>query len=241
MTASNYMWKTAGIIRETKEAVTVIFETGETAFEYKAGQYVNVRINIEGVEFIRSYYLSSCPDGDEKPAITVKRVEGGIVSNYIVDNAEDIHDWNITGPLGTFCIEEESDAKHFVLIAGGSGITRLYSMIKHLIKNTDAYILLVYCNRTLEDVIYSKVLNYLENSFPDRFSVYNVLSRAGDGSDFTSERHIKGRMSKLVLKKILKKVAPQQSENVNFFLCGPMGLIELSEETIKALYVNPQR
>src|SRR4028118_2212007 len=100
MQAQQYKWKTAAVIRETKDAVTIVFETGEIQFEYKAGQFLNVSLVIGEEQFTRSYSLSSCPDGGEKPAITVKRMDGGIVSNYIFDNAEVINEWNVSGAFG---------------------------------------------------------------------------------------------------------------------------------------------
>ena len=229
------IWRTAAIIRETHDAVTVIFETGEMPFQHKAGQYINVSLVIDGVRFTRSYSLSSCPDGDEKPAITVKRVEAGIVSNYIFNNAESIIEWNVSGPFGRFYIEEVSNQMRYVFIAGGSGITPIYSMIKHLIKNSAASIILIYCNRTGEDIIYSKALKYLENAYPHRFQVYHVLSKARDSDAFISKNNIRGRLSKLVLKKIIKSVVYEEQQGISFFICGPTGLIALSEDTIEAM------
>jgi ring-1,2-phenylacetyl-CoA epoxidase subunit PaaE len=110
-------------------------------------------------------------------------------------------------------------------------------MVKHLLKDTNALVLLIDCNRTSEDIIYRNALNYLENAYFDRLNVYHVLSRAVEFDYSISKNIIKGRLSKLTLKKIIKGVYIKQEE-VNFFLCGPTGLIVLAEETIQGMSLH---
>jgi ferredoxin-NADP reductase len=72
-----YTWKTASVIQTTADAVTITFDTNGPAFEYRARQFVNVSLIINGESVSRSYSLSSSPTLDDMPSITVKgcRVE----------------------------------------------------------------------------------------------------------------------------------------------------------------------
>ena len=128
---ANYTWKTACIIRETTDAVSIVFDTGGDEFNFLPGQFVNLSLNIDHKIITRSYSLCSAADEDEKPTITVKRVQGGVMSNYILDHAEEIEEWQIEGPHGSFYPDENvMQAGNIVLIAGGSGITPIFSILK---------------------------------------------------------------------------------------------------------------
>ena len=123
----HYLWRTACIIRETAQSVTVIFDTQGDEFSFKAGQFVNLTLSINGESVTRSYSLSSAPEHDVHPAITVKAVDGGLMSNYILNYAEEIGEWEIDGPHGFFHVTTETEnCKWVVLVGGGSGITPLY-------------------------------------------------------------------------------------------------------------------
>jgi ring-1,2-phenylacetyl-CoA epoxidase subunit PaaE len=102
MKKGRYIWLTREVIRETKDAVTVVFDTGGTKFEYHPGQFINVSLVVNCETLTRSYSLSSSPDTDVYPSITVKRVTGGLMSNYIVDHAAQISEWEVEGPYGSF-------------------------------------------------------------------------------------------------------------------------------------------
>ncbi len=99
---ANYTWKTACIIRETSDATSIIFDTGKDDFNFLPGQFVNLSLKIKNKIVTRSYSLCSAADEDEKPTITVKKVQGGVMSNYIIDHAEEIAEWQIEGPHGSF-------------------------------------------------------------------------------------------------------------------------------------------
>ena len=87
-----YTWRTHKITKETEDTITLYFDTEQQAFTYLPGQYLNIRLTINGELLIRSYSFSSVPS-DEFPAITIKRVTGGKMSNYILDNASPYRDW----------------------------------------------------------------------------------------------------------------------------------------------------
>ena len=232
-----YTWRTSCIIRETKEAVTIIFDPGDSSFVFKAGQFVNLSLYINGERVTRSYSLSSSPDEDEYPAITVKEIAGGLMSSYIVNHAEEITEWEVEGPHGFFYPDEKALVKkQVVLIGGGSGITPLYSQLKYFLKHTDIQVLLINSNRNVEDLIFRKSLHYLEHSFSHRLKIWYAFS--GSDTDSSSfHHHLEGRLNKLVLKKLLKKELGEKINDTAFFLCGPNGLIEMAEETLTTLSI----
>jgi len=182
---TTYSWNTASVIRETDDAVTITFDTNGQHFFYKPGQFINVQHSVGKEAVSRSYSLSSSPDEDEKPSITIKKVAGGKMSNYIFHHAEDIGSWEIDGPHGSFYADGSSlKNKPIVLIGGGSGITPLYSILKTMLRHAEANILLIDCNRTWNDVVFAKGLTYLERVYSDRFQVIHFLSREAERTDF---------------------------------------------------------
>ena len=239
MRTQTYVWQTASVIRETKDAVTIVFDTGSTPFDYKAGQFINVRLVINGEAVSRSYSLSSCPGEDERPSITVKRVDNGIMSEYILLYAEEVRSWSIEGPFGFFHpTEETKKARHVVLIAGGSGISPVFSIIKDLLKNTQVKVSLFYSNKSWDLTIFRYVLAYLERIFLERFSVHYVFTEERGATSFPKKEYILGRLSRLVLKKLLKNSIGEAVTDAHYFICGPNGLIKTTEEALESLGVS---
>jgi ring-1,2-phenylacetyl-CoA epoxidase subunit PaaE len=237
-----YNWKTAALIRETPDSLTIVFDTGSDEFTYKPGQFVNLSLYIENKKQTRSYSLSSSPDGDEKPAITVKQVDRGWMSGYILGHAEEIEEWMVEGPHGQFYPDfDEVKDGHIVLIGGGSGITPLYSILKYALKQTSVKLTVIDANRSVNDIIFGKALKYLENNFPDRLEIWHAFSRSQPGDNASFRNTINSRLGTLVLKKILKRTPGVVTGNSYYFICGPAGLVALAQDTLHALGVPDER
>ena len=233
-----YSWKTACIIRETSQSVTVIFDTKGDSFSFKAGQFVNLTLSINGERVTRSYSLSSAPEHCKHPAITVKAVEGGVMSHYIISHAEEIAEWEIDGPHGLFHITDEAEhGEWVVLIGGGSGITPLYSIIKHLLLTYSTNILLVDSNKKEEDVIFADALAYMQQSFSHRLKIVQVFTGSPAHRSTKWTEIIEGRLSRIRLKKIIKQYLGEQYLNAQYFVCGPEGLLQLAAEVIHSLEI----
>lgn len=229
-------WTTAAVIQETIDVVTIIFHTGYDSFKYKAGQFINLSLNIDGQPVTRSYSLCSCPDEDERPAITVKRVPGGRMSSYILDHAEAIVEWEIEGPMGQFYPDDSTlQSGHVVLIAGGSGISPLYGILKYLLKHSSLSITLIDANRTESDIIYRKALHHLEQQFSTRLEIWHALSKPGEGSITGNSRVMQQRINKLILKKMLKQSLKEGVNSAVYFICGPAALITLATDLLNGL------
>lgn len=206
--------------------------------EYKPGQFINLTLIIDDKPVTRSYSLSSCPGEDQMPAITVKRVDEGLMSEYILNHAEEISDWQVEGPHGFFCPTERClKANTIVLIAGGSGITPLYSMLRYFLRHTSLPVMLINSNKTREDIIFSKRLINLEQQYPERFTAWYILTRETNDVNTSKGNYLFGRLSKLILKKLIKKLVPGKLTESFVFACGPSGLIELTEQVIADLNI----
>lgn len=235
-----YNWKLHCVIRETFDSVTIVFDTGVDRFEYKPGQFINITFTINGKPVTRSYSLSSSPDKDEGPAITVKRVNDGLMSEFILSHAEKISNWQVEGPHGFFYPNERClKANTIVLIGGGSGITPLYSILKYLLKHTSLSVVLINSNKTADDIIFSKNLIDLEQQYPERFAAWYILTRETKDKNTSTGNYLFGRVSKLILKKLIKKLVPATLEESFVFVCGPSGLIDLTEQVIADLIFPP--
>lgn len=237
--ASKQEWTTAFIIEETKDTVTIVFDTGGVPFTYAAGQYIDVTLWIDGVPVTRAYSLSSSPAEDENPSITVKRVPGGIMSNYIFEHREHIHKWHIDGPYGHFIpLASSYTCKHIVLLGGGSGITPLLSISRSILSQSPyTTVTLIYSNRTAEDIIFRHSIEGLTERFKGRFHTWHVLSQATDGTAGAGATVIKGRLNKLVARKLIKQATGDPLNNVQYFICGPAALMTTYKEMLQSIKV----
>lgn len=235
-----HFWKTACIIRETAQAVTIIFDTQGDPFSFKAGQFINLTLSVNGERISRSYSLSSAPEHDEHPAITVKAVAGGIMSNYILSHAEEIVEWEIDGPHGLFHVTTEAESGEWVvLIGGGSGITPLYSILQHLLLTSATKILLVDSNKNDDEVIFSNALAFMQRSFSQRLQIVQVFTGATANRKARWTEIIEGRLSRIRLKKIIRQYLGEQHMHAQYFICGPDGLLQLTTEAIQSMDISP--
>jgi ferredoxin-NADP reductase len=235
----HYFWKTACIIRETAQAVTIIFDTQGDSFSFKAGQFINIALSVNGERVSRSYSLSSAPAQDKHPAITVKAVDGGVMSNYILSHAEEIVEWEVDGPHGLFHLTDEvENGEWFVLIGGGSGITPLYSILKQLLLTSVTNILLVDSNKKEDDVIFADALAYMQQSFAHRLKIVQVFTGPTAHCSNKWTEIVEGRLSRIRLKKIIKQYLGEQYIHAQYFVCGPEGLLQLTTEVIDSLEIS---
>ena len=174
----------ASVIAETPDAVSLVLGT---AFDYLPGQYLTVRTPAG----VRCYSLASCPFTDAAPKVTVKRVRGGKVSNWICDNVRAGDTLDFAGPAGTFTPGSLDD--DLLLLAGGSGITPIMGIIKAVRARGQGDLSLVYANRDRDSVIFAGELDGLvpvthwldsERGVPTADALAAVLSPYGDREAF---------------------------------------------------------
>ncbi len=220
------------ITEETKDTKTFHFwHPIHDTLHYLAGQFLTVIPNIDGDKTRRSYSLSSSPATDMSPAISVKRIEGGLVSNYLCDHVKIGDSLEVIEPMGNFVIEPDADAaKNYVFVGAGSGITPLISMIKTLIhREPKSKIHLIYGSRHEDQIIFKKQLDALETDYANRFTVLHVISQPA-----ANWPGLKGRINQASTVYYLKQELGIDIAQAHYYLCGPQ---EMMEEVQKALAI----
>ena len=216
-----YSLKVKEVVRETNDAVTVYFDPAGREINYKPGQFFTLIMNINNQSVRRSYSLCTSPDTDEYPGVTVKRVEGGLVSNYINDEVKAGDEIELMEPLGAFTTEiSSSQERNLVFFGGGSGITPLMGLSKSILKlEPKTKITLVYANRDIDSIIFSSLLANLENTYEGRFKVFHVLESAPENWN-----GYRGRMTPGIIGDVLGKISDQGAVT-EYFMCGPEGMM----------------
>lgn len=193
---------------------------------FSAGQYLSVAVQIDGKTYCRPYSIASSPrdalNGSYR--ITVKRVLGGIVSGYILDNWKAGTVVIASAPLGDFTYEPLRDAKTVIGVAGGSGITPFRAFAKAISEGDEDFnLVLLYGSRTMADAVFSDEIAEMAKSC-DKIKLVNVLS----------EEKVRGKESGFITAKLIKKYAPKDAD-YSIFLCGPQAMYQFVDKEIETL------
>jgi ferredoxin-NADP reductase len=177
------------VVRETSDAISLVLDVPAhcaTRFRYRAGQFLTLRVTVDGQDLRRCYSMSSAPVEDDLQ-ITVKRDPGGVVSNWLNDTAAEGGELHASPPEGRFLLRDTTG--DVVAFAGGSGITPIMSLIRDALANSSRRIRLFYANRNRESVIFDAALERLAQRHADRLSVEHhidddsgVVTPAGVGA-----------------------------------------------------------
>ncbi|MFK7900655.1 MAG: 2Fe-2S iron-sulfur cluster-binding protein [Cyclobacteriaceae bacterium] len=220
------------VIKETKDAVSVHFEQPSTKMDYEPGQFLTLIFDIKGKEERRAYSLCSSPLVDEFPAVAVKRVNKGLVSNHVNDHVKAGDKVRILEPMGTFTLESNK-ADHIVLLGGGSGITPLLSILKTTLKDSSSSkVSLIYVNKDKESIIFADRIKELEATYRERLNVVHHLD-----SDNVKKRKLGiGKKTVLLsedkLNELITGLNIDKSGSTSFFICGPTGMMDVAEKTL---------
>ncbi|MDT5229471.1 MAG: 3-ketosteroid 9alpha-monooxygenase subunit [Mycobacterium sp.] len=161
------------IIKETADSRTYVLVPDEQPFSYRAGQFCTFQVTVDGQELYRSYSMSSAPETDAEVMTTVKRVTGGKVSNWIIDNVVEGDQLTMTRAAGTFVLSPNSAP--LLAFAGGSGITPILSLAKSALASTDRTVRILSADRDRSSVIFEAEIDDLVERYPGRFAVYRHL------------------------------------------------------------------
>jgi ring-1,2-phenylacetyl-CoA epoxidase subunit PaaE len=225
--------------KETADTVSIAFEVPEAlkdAYRFTQGQYLTLRMDIEGEEVRRSYSICSAKGADEL-RIAIKKVEGGLFSNYASKAIRDGDLIEVMTPQGKFFTPLSAENEHvYVAFAAGSGITPIISILKTtLFEESKSKFILFYGNRGFDHIVFREELEALKNLYPDRLSVHHVLSRESLGSDL-----FYGRMDAEKCRKYRQYFFQPQAIDA-FFLCGPEEMIFEIKDTLIALGAAPEK
>jgi ring-1,2-phenylacetyl-CoA epoxidase subunit PaaE len=227
------------LTQETADSVTIHLERPDGApIASRPGQFLTLILPCgpNGQKERRAYSLSSTPHEAPRLSVTVKRVVGGLVSNYLLDTVKVGQQIEAMEPLGNFTLSPSPKAaRSLVLIGAGSGITPLMSILKAVV-NTEpnSHVLLIYGNRNEESVIFQQQLADLEARSNGRVQVEHVYSQPlKPGGD---HRHT-GRLNRTTLLRILEQRHQFPAEQADYFLCGPEGMMVEARAALDLLHV----
>jgi ring-1,2-phenylacetyl-CoA epoxidase subunit PaaE len=238
MSSPYYMLKVVGITHETSDAITIHLEhPDKKSIPYKAGQFLTLILPVEGKKVRRSYSLCSDPAESTRLSVTVKRVEGGLVSNYLLDNLKEGQEIEVMEPLGNFnLVPEPGNSRHIVLFGGGSGITPLMSMLKAVLREEpNSRVTLLYGNRDEDSVIFKKELEKLQAAHPDRLQVEYIYSQPKHHCEY------RGRMNQSLILKIFQRLQFTKPAEARYYMCGPDGMMEEVRKALNVLHVPADR
>ena len=239
MSVSFHRLEIAEIVPETAEASSIRFDVppqlAET-FRFRPGQHLTLKAEIGGAEVRRNYSLCVAPQDDEVK-VTVKRIAGGLFSNWANDNLKPGDSLDVMPPHGSFAWDfEPGAANHYVGFAGGSGITPVMSLLKSaMLTEPDSRFTLIYGNRDSQSVIFLEALAKLKNSFMDRLEVHHFLDEEAGEIDLFN-----GMLDRAKCDEILDCLI-EPAEAAAFFVCGPGPMMDAAEEALLARGVDKAR
>ncbi|HTO69387.1 MAG TPA: ferredoxin--NADP reductase [Myxococcota bacterium] len=211
--------RVAEVIQETSDARSFVFEVPpplEALFRYIAGQFLTFEIPFESMRLHRCYSLSSAPECDAQPKVTVKRVDRGRVSNWFNDVPAAGGSIDVKPPEGLFVLRREEADRPLVMFGGGSGITPILSLVKSALLTTRRAITLVYANRDRDSIIFRDELERWRARFPERLRVTHHLDAE---SGFMHAANVKDHFRGL--------------EHADFYICGPGPFMDIVEGALE--------
>ncbi|MBY0424130.1 MAG: ferredoxin, partial [Cytophagales bacterium] len=219
--SSSVLFKIDKIIRETKDTLSfVLIPLQNERLKYKAGQFLTFLFHFPQGTVRRSYSLSSSPSVDLWPIVTIKVVPNGEISRFIHQYWKVGDTVEALPPAGMFILEKSETPKDLFLLAAGSGITPIFSLINELLSTPVAHKLhLYYSNLNKEETIFYEQLESLRLKHKERFDVTYFFSE----SKFLD----KARLSKYLLIDLVESSLVYSKEDAVFFVCGPFEYMQM--------------
>jgi len=232
VTALEWQLATITAIRsETSQVKSFTFSL-PAGLPHRAGQHYDIRLTApDGYRAQRSYSIASEPERTGEIDLTIERVEGGEVSAFMHDAVTVGDRIEVRGPIGGYFVWEASLGGPLLLIAGGSGVVPLMSMLRHRsASGSTAPARLLYSSRTYEDVIYREELDRLKGN---GLEVFHTLTRSQPAGWTGYSRRIDGRM--------LSEVSQAYGAKALTFICGPTPLVESAANGLLELGIKGER
>ena len=228
MSARFHPLKVAEIVPETAGANSIRFEIPaelREAFSFKAGQHLTLRTTIDGQEVRRNYSLCTAPEESDW-LVTVKRIGGGLFSNWVGDRLKPGDTLDVMVPHGSFTTEfDPANQRHLVGIAGGSGITPVLSLIKTLLKaEPRSRFTLLYGNRDSSAVIFLEALAGLKDKHLGRLEIYHFLDQEEQDVDLFN-----GMLDRRRIEEAIEHLVPDAPVVDGWFICGPGPMMDAAE------------
>jgi 3-ketosteroid 9alpha-monooxygenase subunit B len=216
-----YHLRVADVIEETSDAKSIVFDVPEDLkerFSYLSGQFLSLRVEVDGHRLVRCYSLASAPGLDSQHKVTVKRVVDGRASNWLNDHVAKGDQLEVMHPNGIFCLRDRETP--IVLFGGGSGITPIISIIKTALDTTSRLVKLVYANRNDQSIIFKNELAALLSQYSDRLE---IVHRLDDVHGFVDPALV------------VQEAGPKT--DADFYICGPGPFMDVVESGLGNLEI----
>ncbi|HEU5292392.1 MAG TPA: ferredoxin--NADP reductase [Cyclobacteriaceae bacterium] len=226
------------IVHETKEAITIVFEQPAKKINYKSGQFLTLIVPMNGKDVRRAYSLCSSPFVDQDLAVTVKRVDNGLMSNWLPENLKVGSKVKIMEPMGQFTTEfRKENKRHLIMFAGGSGITPMMSIIKStLTQEPESICSLIYCNRDIDSIIFKNTLDTMQTTWEGRLHVIHILDNAP-----MNWQGYSGLLNHDMLTKLFERIPNWGIENSTYLMCGPEGMMKNAENLLAEQHIPKEK
>jgi ring-1,2-phenylacetyl-CoA epoxidase subunit PaaE len=227
--------KVKNIVHETREAISIIFEQpADQKIPYKSGQFLTLIVPVQGKEVRRAYSLCTSPFVDADLAVMVKRVEKGMMSNWLADNLKPGAKLKVMEPMGQFTTEYDKTGKrHIIMFAGGSGITPMMSIIKSILaQEPDSIVSLIYCNRDIDSIIFKDELERLQTKNEGRLHVIHVLDNAP-----MNWQGFSGLLNHDMLTKLFERIPDWGIDHSTYLMCGPEGMMKNADSLLDLRHI----
>jgi len=225
--------------RETVDAVSIAFDVPDGLgpdYRFAPGQYLTLRATIDGEDMRRSYSICSGPD-DGELRIAVKRVEGGVFSDWVNRTLQPGDEIEVMTPTGRFGASGISGQPRIhVAFAAGSGITPVLSILRGVLaREPDSRFFLFYGNRSTGEILFREALEELKDRCLGRLSVFHVLSQEEQDLPILT-----GRLDGDKVRRLLRLVVPAEAVD-EVYLCGPEAMSREIAATLAELGVAPEK
>jgi len=215
-------------VDETSDASTFEFEhLDQHAFDFQAGQFLTFEINHYNNMLYRAYSICSSPLNNKSVTIAIKRVPGGKVSNYLLDNLKAGHALPAMAPTGQFTCEANNTTDNLILMSAGSGITPCLAIAQYILESqSTTHVHFIHSARQRDEVIMLTLLNELAEKYSN-FQLSLILSASNETSD------LHGRLDE----NMFAQLVPEKKDHT-LFICGPTNYMQSVEAIVAATDFN---
>jgi ring-1,2-phenylacetyl-CoA epoxidase subunit PaaE len=224
---------------DTTEAVIVTFEVPHDlrdVFGFTQGQYLTLRREVDGQDLRRSYSICAGVD-DGELRVGVRKVNGGVFSNWINEHLKIGDSIHVMAPQGRFFVPiDAASRRHYVGIAGGSGITPILSIMKTVLgREPNSRFTLIYGNRALKSTMFKEEIEDLKNKYLARLVLHHVFS-----DEHTDAPINHGLMNRDKIGEFIGALVPAKGIS-HAFVCGPYQMNDEAEAALLAAGVPEGR
>jgi len=238
MSFKQHAVKVSKVLKLNKDAVAIYLDIPDElkeTFKYSQGQFLSIQVNINGENYRREYSICSSPYYENDLVISSKKIGNGIVSNYFYNSIKENDILEVYPPQGKFFTTLNSaNEKNYFLIGGGSGITPLMSILKSvLFVEPKSKVILYYGSKDEDGIIFKDELIQLQQKYSDRLKIFFTLSDENE-----NWKGLKGMINSNDLLKLVNDNTGDKSKDTEYFICGPVEMMEKVKNYLSDLKVE---